>query len=100
MDSDTLWWKKPLRVIQTNLQVRDTEKMNPAQIAQNIQDMGGNVLVTNVGGIYVWYPTKVPAQRQHEHQQVGKQQSPDIATHPFTVHARTSVHRRLSHLWL
>lgn len=54
------WWKdKSLRVIQTNLQVRDTPRMSPAKIAQDILDMGGNVLVTNVGGIYAWYPTEV-----------------------------------------
>lgn len=43
------WWKKPLRVIQTNLQVKDTPAMNPAKIAQDIEEMGANVLVMNVG---------------------------------------------------
>lgn len=54
------WWKKPLRVIQTNLQVKDTPAMNPAKIAQDIEEMGANVLVMNVGGIYAWYPSRVP----------------------------------------
>jgi hypothetical protein len=27
--SEKLWWQKPLRVIQTNLQVRDTPRMDP-----------------------------------------------------------------------
>ncbi len=55
-----LWWKEPLRVIQTNLQVLDTPKMDPAKIAQETYDMGGNVLVMNVGGIVAWYPSDVP----------------------------------------
>jgi len=60
MTQKKLWWHEPLRVIQTNLQVKDTGKMDPAKIAQEIYDMGGNVLVMNVGGIYGWYPSKVP----------------------------------------
>ncbi len=55
-----LWWKEPLRVIQTNLQVLDTPKMDPAKIAQETYDMGGNVLVMNVGGIVAWYESQVP----------------------------------------
>jgi len=54
-----LWWKKPMRVIQTNLQVKDTLLMNPAKIAGEIEEMAGNVLVINVGGIYAWYQSKV-----------------------------------------
>ena len=33
--------------------------MNPAKIAAEIEEMAGNVLVTNMGGIYAWYPSKV-----------------------------------------
>ena len=54
-----LWWQKPLRVIQTNLQVKDTPKMNPGKIADDIVEMGGNTLIINVGGIYAWYQSKV-----------------------------------------
>ena len=53
------WWKQPLRVIQTNLQVKDTPKMDPEKIAQDMLDMGANTLVMNVGGIYAWYPTEL-----------------------------------------
>ncbi|HEY5560258.1 MAG TPA: hypothetical protein VIK72_00630 [Clostridiaceae bacterium] len=60
MENDQqLWWKKPLRVIQTNLQVLDTPKMDPIQLAEQMDEMGANVLVMNVGGIYAWYPSKV-----------------------------------------
>ncbi len=53
------WWHGPLRVIQTNLQVMDTAKMDPDKIARETVEMGGNVLVTNVGGIYAWYQSRV-----------------------------------------
>ena len=52
MTEKKYWWHGPLRVIQTNLQVMDTPKMDPEKIAREIVEMGGNVLVTNVGGIY------------------------------------------------
>lgn len=60
MNNTTPWWKRPLRVIQTNLQVLDTPRMDEARIAAQIEDLGANVLVVNVGGIYAWYPTSVP----------------------------------------
>ncbi len=52
-----------MRVIQTNLQVKDTPGMNPAKIAREMADMHANTLVTNVGGIYAWYPSEV----KHHH---------------------------------
>lgn len=59
MSSAQCWWKQPLRVIQTNLQVKDTPKMNPEKIAEDMQQMGANALVMNVGGIYAWYPSRL-----------------------------------------
>ena len=53
------WWHKPLRVIQINLQVKDTGLMDPAKIAEEIKNMAANVLVFNVGGIYAWYKSKI-----------------------------------------
>ncbi len=42
------WWKDtPMRVIQTNLQMLDTPKMDPEKIARETEEMGGNVLVIN-----------------------------------------------------
>jgi len=61
------WWHEPLRVIQTNLQVMDTPKMDPEKIARETVEMGGNVLVTNVGGIYAWYQSQVPYHHINEH---------------------------------
>jgi len=54
------WWQKPLRVVQTNLQVADTAKIKPEKLAAEIAELGADVLVYNVGGIYAWYRTEVP----------------------------------------
>ncbi|WP_312427054.1 alpha-amylase family protein [Lacrimispora sp.] len=56
---EPLWWKEPMRVIQFNLQVKDTNRMNPVKIARETEEMAGNVVVMNVGGIYAWYDSKV-----------------------------------------
>ena len=64
---EKLWWKSPLRVIQTNLQVKDTPKMIPSKIAGEIAEMAGNVLVMNVGGIYAWYRSQIPYHHVNEY---------------------------------
>ena len=61
------WWKRPLRVIQTNLQVKDTGKMDAGKIAREIEELCGNVLVTNVGGIYAWYQSEVKYHHVNEY---------------------------------
>lgn len=53
------WWEKPLRVIQPNLQVRDTSSIRPAELAQQMECLHANAVVFNVGGIYAWYDTKI-----------------------------------------
>jgi hypothetical protein len=53
------WWHKPLRVIQTNMQVKDTHRIIPDELARQMVEMGANALVFNTGGIYAWYPTAV-----------------------------------------
>ena len=58
-----LWWHEPLRVIQDNLQVKDTPLMDPERIARETKEMSANALVVNVGGIYAWYPSRV----KHHH---------------------------------
>ena len=57
--SEKKWWMGPTRVIQDNLQVADTPRMDPETIARETQEMSANVLVVNVGGIYAWYPSNV-----------------------------------------
>lgn len=53
-------WQRPLRAIQTNLQITDAVNLDAERLAAQILDLGANALVFNVGGIYAWYPTKVP----------------------------------------
>ncbi|MEK3721574.1 hypothetical protein [Paenibacillus sp. FSL H8-0034] len=54
------WWQKPLRVVQTNLQIKDTSLIEPDRFAAQMKQMGANTIVFNVAGIYAWYPSKVP----------------------------------------
>lgn len=72
MKADDLWWKQPLRVVQTNLQVRDTGRIEPKRLAAQIRAMNANTLVFNVGGIYAWYPTKVPYHTRNDHLPAGR----------------------------
>lgn len=53
------WWAKRLNVIQTNLQVVDTNKINPKRLVQQIKDLQGDALIFNTGGIYAWYDTSI-----------------------------------------
>jgi hypothetical protein len=61
------WWRKPLRVIQPNLQVKDTALIDPEKLAFQLKKMGANTVVFNVGGIYAWYPTKVEHHTRNEY---------------------------------
>lgn len=54
-----VWWRKPLSIVQYNLQVKDTPLMNPEKIAEDLALLGADSVVLNVGGIYAWYPSKV-----------------------------------------
>ena len=60
------WWRGNLRVLQDNLQVADTPKMNAKQIAADTKAMHANALVVNAGGIYAWYDTEVPFHHRNE----------------------------------
>lgn len=53
------WWQGPMRVMQYNLQVRDTGGMDAEKIARETEELACNVVVINVGGIYAWYPSQV-----------------------------------------
>ncbi len=61
------WWQKPLRVIQYNLQVKDTPGMQPGKVAGDLADLGANAVVLNVGGIYAWYPSKIEYHHVNEY---------------------------------
>jgi len=65
-DTDKPWWRRPLRVIQPNLQVADTERIEPERLASQLREMGANTVVFNVGGIYAWYESTVPFHKVNE----------------------------------
>lgn len=75
-----LWWKQPLRILQTNLQVKDTPLMDPVKIVEEIELSGSNALVFNVGGIYAWYPSKVPFQHVNEYLPAGRDLLEEVIT--------------------
>lgn len=55
------WWNSPYRIVQTNLREIDVLE-DPREIARAVREFGGNVLVTNIGGIVAFYPTKLDLQ--------------------------------------
>ena len=61
-----VWGKDLQRVIQYNLQVRDTGSMEPEEMAEDARRLGADAVVLNVGGIYAWYESKVPGHHINE----------------------------------
>ncbi|UPK44933.1 alpha-amylase family protein [Paenibacillus pabuli] len=66
------WWQQPLRIIQPNMQVKDTRRINPEKLADQMVEMGANAMVFNTGGIYAWYPSGV---KYHVHNEYLPQDS-------------------------
>lgn len=55
------WYKRPYRIVQTNLREPDIRE-DPRAIARAVREFGGNVIVSNVGGIVAFYPTALEYQ--------------------------------------
>lgn len=55
------WWREPQRIVQTNLALTDAD-MDCREVARDIRKFGATAVFFNVGGIYAWYPTKLPLQ--------------------------------------
>jgi len=55
---DVPWYKRPYRIVQTNLREPDICR-DPKKIAVSIREFGGNAIVSNVGGIVAFYPTEL-----------------------------------------
>ncbi len=53
------WWQEPFRLVQTNLRLIDVRR-DPADLVNDVQQLGGNALMVNAGGIYAFYPTELP----------------------------------------
>ena len=58
------WWTQDYRIVQTNLREIDIRE-DPRTIARAIRQFGGNVIVSNIGGIVAFYPTALPYQRRN-----------------------------------
>jgi Hypothetical glycosyl hydrolase 6/Beta-galactosidase trimerisation domain len=55
------WWQSPYRMIQTNLRQPDA-RVDQKMLARQVKEFGANVLLYNIGGIYAFYPTRLPLQ--------------------------------------
>lgn len=66
-ETEKEWWRKDVRVIQYNLQIQDTGRMRPEEIAEEICAAGANAVVLNAGGIYAWYSSRVPFHHVNEY---------------------------------
>ncbi|WP_222429859.1 family 10 glycosylhydrolase [Paenibacillus cremeus] len=85
MTSERLWWQKPLRIIQFNLQQKDAPLMDAEKIARESEEMGANVIVINAGGIVGWYPSQVRFHHVNEYMENGRDILREILD---TCHAR------------
>ena len=64
--NELLWWQRQMRMVQYNLQNKDTPLMDAAKIAQETLDMGADVAVVNVtGGGAAYYRSDVPMHDAH-----------------------------------
>ncbi|MFI0843108.1 hypothetical protein [Mesorhizobium sp. IMUNJ 23232] len=57
----TEWWRQPQRIVQTNLRLTDAS-LDPETVAKSLVDFGATAMLFNVGGIFAWYPSKLPLQ--------------------------------------
>jgi hypothetical protein len=55
------WWLQDYRIVQTNLREIDVLE-KPRDIARAVRDFGGNVIVSNIGGIVAFYPSRLDLQ--------------------------------------
>ena len=55
------WWTRDYRIVQTNLREIDVLE-NPRDIARAVKDFGGTAIVSNIGGIVAFYPSKLELQ--------------------------------------
>lgn len=62
------WWEQDYRIVQTNLREIDIRE-DPRKIARAVREFGGNTIVSNIGGIVAFYPTKLPYQYRNPYMQ-------------------------------
>jgi hypothetical protein len=59
--SAVAWWKRPYRMVQTNLRQPDA-LYDQKKLAREVREFGADVLLYNIGGIYAFYPTELKLQ--------------------------------------
>ncbi len=57
-DEVAVWWKRPYRMVQTNLRQPDA-LLDPKRLARQTREFGADVLLFNIGGIWAFYPTEL-----------------------------------------
>lgn len=57
----TQWWKRPQRIVQTNLRLTDAS-LDPEHVAEELAAFGATAMLFNVGGIFAWYPSELSLQ--------------------------------------
>lgn len=55
------WWQRPYRMVQTNLRQPDA-LYDQRALAREVKAFGADVLLYNIGGIFAFYPSKLPLQ--------------------------------------
>lgn len=58
------WWQKPFRMVQTNLRMTDAA-LDPETVARQTVELGCDVLLFNIGGIFAFYPTELELQARN-----------------------------------
>ena len=58
----TEWWREPQRIVQHNLRLTAAD-MDTRQVARDAKKFGATAIFFNVGGIFSWYPSKLPLQQ-------------------------------------
>lgn len=59
VDTRMAWWEQPYRIVQTNLRLIDAG-LDPDALATQVARFGATAITFNVGGIYAFYPSKLP----------------------------------------
>lgn len=72
------WWmREPIRWVQTNIREPDAT-VDAQHLVDQLTDMRANVLLTDLGGIVAFYPTKVPFQYPSRYLPAGRDMFGDV----------------------
>ena len=74
-----MWWQEPQRIVQTNLRLIDAG-LDPQTLAGDLKAFGATAMLFNVGGIFSWYPSKLPLQAPNPKLQQGRDLVSEMVT--------------------